>query len=477
MRLRLIFSIIILCSIDSAFAQCPEIPISVSEIDTFCTGTRYSFGDTLIRNAGMYTNSFIDVNGCDSIVNLDLRETPNVTFFIDIDTIAPQCLGDSLGGFIINVENAVEPIEYALFEGFFSFNQITVPLENPQSSNVFADLSFGQYTVVIVDRFGCAGLSRINLRLQSLKGPTIIDTLCSGSTYRLGHQLISDPGIYFDTLMGAQGCDSVITIDLRVEELDNFIDFNVQAIPPGCMLDSLGSIEILTIEGDAPPFQSFLNDELITNFAAGLEEGVYEVLVQDRYNCQAIQEIQLVRPNSVFELSINDIEPVDLGGTVNVNIQTNSDISQFMWNRIPSEECVDCLVFSFRPTESFDYMLTAINVDGCVASDTLSVTVLEGESYFVPDAIRPNSSNEANRVFSVFANPFAVEAVTDLFIFDRYGNQMYRSSQLMLNDISTAWDGKYDDQFVEQGIYTYRATIHLIGGKREVIVGSFLVLY
>ncbi len=447
------------------------------EIDTFCTGTRYFFGDTIIMNEGLYIQTFKDIDDCDSIVNLDLRETPNVTFIIDIDTLAPSCLGDSLGGFMVNVENAVEPIQYAILDGFFSFNQVSLPLDNPQSSNMFEDLRFGRYTLVIIDRFGCGGLANIDLSLQPIQGEIVIDTLCAGSSLRFGNQTITEAGIYTDTLASAKGCDSIATLDLRVETFDNPINVELVSEPIGCRPNELGSIEVTSVSGGTGPYEQFINDNPFSTRATDLEVGTYEIRVEDRFSCFATQVVELDVTDDLFDLSIGTTEPVNLGESITVSISATTEIETFNWNSIPNNSCPDCTNFSFRPLESFDYILDAVNVDGCRDTDTLSVVVLEGQPLYIPDAIKPNSTLEANQLFSIFGNPLAVRMINDLSIFDRYGNQVFSNEQMIINDLSSGWNGKFNNDYVEAGVYTYRANVQFVGGNTEVILGTFLVLY
>ena len=311
-----------------------------------------------------------------------------------------------------------------------------------------------------------------------IRDRTIIDTICTGSSLLIGNQLITEPGIYFDTLVGSQGCDSIVTIDLRVEDLNTNIDFEVATIPPGCSPSSLGTLEVSAITGDAPPFQQFLNGETFTGTETNLEAGIYQITIEDRFLCTESQTVELTPPPQFFDLSISQADPIELGESIAVSIQSTTEIKGILWNQIPNESCPDCLEFSFSPSQSFEYILTATNTDGCTAIDTLSVIVTEGESLFIPDAIRPNSDTEANRIFTIFGNPLVVESITDFFIFDRYGNQVFERQQVILNDIDTAWDGMLNDEFVEQGVYTYRATVRQVGDTRpELISGTFLVFY
>jgi len=477
MKLKLLL-LLIFCTAGSVshYGQC-DTNTNTSVIDTFCTGTRYFFGDTLIRTAGIYTQTFQDLDDCDSLVTLDLRETPNVTFFIDIDTLAPQCLGDSLGGFVVNVENAVEPIDYALFEGSFSFNQIQLPLENPQRSNVFSDLEFGNYTVVIIDRFGCGGLARLNLSLQPIKGPTIKDTLCLGSVFPIGRQRVTEEGMYLDTLTGFMGCDSVVTIDLAVLDFDNEINFELSAIPAGCSQQINGTIELLNVVVDAPPYRSYIDGTPFENIVEGLEPDMYEITVEDRFLCSHSQFVQIEEASEMFTIQANKPDPVSLGEQVSISIDANTDIDTIVWNRIPTQDCVACSSFSFTPLESFDYVLTATNNEGCVAQDTLSIVVVEGDSYFIPDVMRPNSFVEGNNVFTVFGNENVVQSISALSIFDKYGNKVFNSPAVAVNDFAAGWNGTLNGSFVEQGVYSYVVTIQLINGKTEIVGGTFLVMY
>ncbi len=44
-------------------------------------------------------------------------------------------------------------------------------------------------------------------------------TICEGETYQLGDQALDRPGLYTATLTGANGCDSIITLNLEVQDV------------------------------------------------------------------------------------------------------------------------------------------------------------------------------------------------------------------------------------------------------------------
>ncbi len=463
MRLRFLFLFIAYVTVEvTAIAQCPSSPVVNSTIDTFCTGTRYTFGDTLLRDGGIYNRVFRDIDGCDSLVSLDLRETPNVSFDIVLDTIAPLCLGDSLGGIIIRAVNkAVEPIVYALNGG------------PEQLSNEFLNLVPGSYQLYIRDRFGCEGRKNIQLRLSEIIGETFIDTLCAGSTYFLGTRQLTEPGLYNDTLMGRLGCDSLIILDLRVEDLDNTISGDILTIQPGCGGNSTGSISIENITGTDPPFRLYINDELQENNQTdGLVPDLYNVAVYDKNFCAKLETIELTIPNQIFELSIGEDQIVNLGETVTIEIESNIELQSFSWATAPNPECLDCTTIEVTPTQSVDYILTATNIDGCTVIDTLSLVVLNEFTFYIPTAFSPTAVDQDNRTFAVFGRPEAIQSVNNFSIWDKWGNPVFAASTVVLNDLESGWDGTLDGQPVAAGVYAYRVTILYINGNVEQVAGT-----
>ncbi|MCO5279621.1 MAG: hypothetical protein M9931_01040 [Chitinophagales bacterium] len=45
---------------------------------------------------------------------------------------------------------------------------------------------------------------------------TINQSICTGQSYSFNGQTLTQQGIYFDTLTNANGCDSLITLNLSV---------------------------------------------------------------------------------------------------------------------------------------------------------------------------------------------------------------------------------------------------------------------
>jgi len=93
--------------------------------------------------------------------------------------------------------------------------------------------------------------------------------------------------------------------------------------------------------------------------------------------------------------------------------------------------------------------LIVANVFGCLDSVTKNVYIRPDYVIYVPNAFSPNNDgiNEEIMVFSVGLS----ESDFEWIIYDRWGKAVYYS-----RDIHQAWDGKYNNIIVKQGIYSYK---------------------
>jgi len=87
----------------------------------------------------------------------------------------------------------------------------------------------------------------------------------------------------------------------------------------------------------------------------------------------------------------------------------------------------------------------------CSASDTLILSLRECIVFkaFTPNAFSPDG-NTANETFRPFLNEFVKVNAYELQVFDRWGGQAFRST-----DINTGWDGFIRGQKAPQGVYIY----------------------
>jgi gliding motility-associated-like protein len=99
-------------------------------------------------------------------------------------------------------------------------------------------------TLTLSNAQGCDSIVTLHLEVTAPVSSSLTISICSGDTYSIGSSQYSVAGIYRDTLMASNGCDSIITLNLSLLSIDTTM-FALQAcdtvpvlyqgteIPPG----------------------------------------------------------------------------------------------------------------------------------------------------------------------------------------------------------------------------------------------------
>lgn len=216
-------------------------PVSENITETICEGKEYLFDGITLTVAGNYNATFIAASGCDSIVNLSLIVTPSVFTNLS-ETI---CSGDSL-----------------------LFNGIYIKL---------ADTYFD--TLLAVS--GCDSIISLNLIVIDPIITSLSESICNGDSLLFNGAYIKLANTYFDTLVAASGCDSIIELTLTIN-----------ALPQVAVIQNNG-----TLEADNSTFVSYqwyqdgnLLQNAESNTLTPTENGSYSVMVEDANGCKNISD-------------------------------------------------------------------------------------------------------------------------------------------------------------------------------------------
>ncbi|MFY7732063.1 MAG: LamG-like jellyroll fold domain-containing protein [Bacteroidia bacterium] len=162
-------------------ANCPAIsPVLKINLDTvtlntkICAGKTYAFGSQQLSTAGTYHRTTTSVNGCDSIIKLNLT-------LANASTASINRVG--CGSLVIYGKTYTQT---------------------------------GQYKDTLINAAGCDSIVTLNLTINS-GGPAInniVQSTCNN--FVLNGKTYTNTGIYHDTLIGASatGCDSILVLNL-----------------------------------------------------------------------------------------------------------------------------------------------------------------------------------------------------------------------------------------------------------------------
>ena len=287
----------------------------------------------------------------------------------------------------------------------------------------------------------------------------IVADICSGTFYDFGANRLNRSGTYFDTLTSANGCDSIVQLELTVRPHflvsvsdticgGDFYLFGADSLREtgrfstslmsiyGC--DSLVELDLQVLGGDTMTQQLNLCDGDFTLFnndtirAAG---SYFDVITLDA-GC-----------STVFRLDVSLDDPIlDLGPDLTVCFDEIGDLSLVANNfdsAIWSDGSQDLQLLVTQPGT---YHADAF-VGSCMASDTVVVTeecIVEAQ-YFVPNAFSPNGDGH-NETFQLES---AVSVTYRMEIYNRWGNQIFKTEN------GTPWDGTMGGEPLPSGVYLY----------------------
>jgi len=203
-----------------------------------------------------------------------------------------------------------------------------------------------------------------------------------------------------------------------------------------------------------------------------LDRGLIGSLDELRFHSKALTEEEIGKFNLRPDQIINGDTLIYLGSKFQVQT-TTSCASLFRWDGdgISDPSLAEPII---TPTASATYKVSFNHPDGCVASDTIAVKVIDPDSLdcnniFIPNAFTPNGTLGRNDRFGI-STPFAVRDFISFEIFDRWGGKVFTAA-----DRFDSWDGLFNGQPVNPGMYLYRLR-YKCSGLEKVKSGNLILL-
>lgn len=142
-----------------------------------CEQYTSSDGSKVWTSSGIYSDTLQAANGCDSIVTVNL-------------TILDKTFG------------SISPTTYC---GSYT---------SPSGNHTWA--TSGTYSDTLVNSAGCDSILTVNLTVLGPTAASITPTACYSYTSPDGNEVWTTSGVYKDTLTNQWGCDSVVTVNLTI---------------------------------------------------------------------------------------------------------------------------------------------------------------------------------------------------------------------------------------------------------------------
>lgn len=403
--------------------------------------------------AGNYTVTVSDDNNCTATANVVVASISGASID-NVQTTATTCFGVCDGSLQVTASGGTTPYAFSINGG------------TPQSGNTFSALCAGNYALTLSDANGCISTFNANVSEPSaLIADTValqqiscanacdgaINTTVSGGTapYALSWNNGSSSanlnglcdGLYVLTIDDANGCSTVLSIDLL--EPDPLV-LNAVASDAFCGQNN-GSIQANVVSGGTAPFVFSIVNPIAQSNTTGsfvsLSAATYTLVVNDQNSCADTMLLAVNDGGSVvadFSFTLN-------GGLAQFNNQSTG-ANNYVWNFGDGNGSL----FSdpshlYAADSSYVVMLIAIN-GAC--SDTAYAVVNTGSAtIFIPNVFSPNNDG-SNDAFAFSAS--GIETFHCL-IYNRWGQLMAE-----LSTPDAYWDGRdADGNEVPEGVYFF----------------------
>lgn len=172
-----------------------------------------------------------------------------------------------------------------------------------------------------------------------------------------------------------------------------------------------------------------------------------------------------------FDLAISQDTLINPGAQVQLRVLVPSTGQyRFSWSPTTDLSCPSCAVTWAKPTATTRYTVTVENLDeGCQKSASVLVS-LGSCVFYAPTAFTPNNDG-VNDVFYVPGNDCIVQ-IAELVVYDRWGEVIFRRENFPAADPTYGWDGRYQGQLAEPGVYTLKVRIDFLKGLTHRYNGS-----
>lgn len=419
-------------------------------------------------SGGNYSVTVTDINNCPATANFVINEPALLTTTISSTDVT--CNGQANGTVDIVPTGGTGTYSYAWSPVGFGSGLV--------------NLGAGTYSVTVSDDNGCTATNSATIIDPDPLELTISgdDELCRGETTDLvsnivggiapyNYQWVSIPNSvnaqtseishapandvqYILTVVDAAGCQIHNTFDVLVHPVP-VIDFT-PSLREGC--DTL-TVDFTNNTTDADQYTWNFGDNSTSNtsdpshtFTTGLF--TVELTASNQWGCTATdEEFQLIQviPTPIASFVTDPEITDDIFCLSEAALQFNSTsiyANSANWDFGNGDTYAGGAIYYTYP-EAGDFLISMVagNMFGCTDTARSLIRIMPDPYLYVPSAFTPDG-NQVNDEF----RPVGTEIVQfHIMIYDRYGKLIFES-----NSLENAWNGNFDGQPAQEGVYIWR---------------------
>jgi hypothetical protein len=140
-----------------------------------------------------------------------------------------------------------------------------------------------------------------------------------------------------------------------------------------------------------------------------------------------------------------------------------------------SIRCLVCPATYARPFDDVTYAVVVANELGCRDTASVSVRVLKNRAVYFPNVFTPdNYGDYLNQYFYPCGDVFT--RVERLTIYSRWGDRVFETGEMGLNEPFLGWDGVFAGKKAPPGVYAWVARVRFLDGFVRVFRGDVTLI-
>ncbi len=400
---------------------------------------------------GFHFCTITGANGCDTVVSFYVNSS--ISPSMSLSWTNAYC--DSNNGIaVVYISDMTPPLTYAWSSGAtqskaenlapgWAVITVTDSLGCVMKDSVWIDNDGSPHLEVVEYKAPlCHGDSTGTVTLTAHGGTPPYKYSIDGSYFQTTATLNSMPGgTYPLYVRDANSCTKDTLINFPQPDP---IEFELRHDSVTCFGDAV-KLYIQNIRGgqgslrtslDAAPFRRD------TSYGP-LDAGSYHITVQDSAGCEVDKTINIVGPNSALgiDFSMTEIPCYqETGGEITATPYGGWGGYDLLWSNGSTQNSQSDLPEGW-------YSLRLLDDYGCLYEDSVKLEALECCEAWLPSAFTPNGDGN-NDYFQYYTRSNIEDVIFE--IRNRYGEQVFFSMQTQ-----DGWDGRYNDQPAEMGVYVY----------------------
>lgn len=424
---------------------------SIFTAQTACEVYTWPVNNQTYTTSGIYSTSFTKSNGCDSVIVLNLTIHP--TFNLSQNQSA--CIS-----YTWPVNNQVYTLSGIYTDTLTTINGcdsiITLNLTiNPASTgteNITACGSYfwfasgqtytspGIYTTTLTNSNGCDSTVTLNLSINPIDTVVTSITACGSYQWPVTNFIYTGSGTYVQVLTNSLGCDSVMILNLTISQSDSIVQ-------------SISACNQFTWSETGLTYTVSGIYSVNYTSSAGCDSSHHLILT---INEAFSQQIEIAACDEYFwPLSGNTYTRSGVF-TANFTTAAGCDSSVVLnltiFNSVVVNQRIESSVQYTWPANNITYSTSGMyqtvlrTAAGCDSVINLDLSIRDGSALYVPNAFTPNG-NRLNEEFTIYGSD-----ITDyhILIYNRFGQLIFESKSL-----DRSWDATFMGEPVPLGVYVY----------------------